>query len=140
MKRKEVLIALISGNIGAVIAMMMGLFTPLHGIAQSQPQDAEFGKITCREIEVIDEDGNRIIQLDSLGGGRVEVFGIGGGAEMYTTEHGGGINVYNNQGENRAAMSVNEYGNGAVFHLGQERLSPVGMPCCFCFVETFWVG
>ena len=38
----------------------------------------------------------------------------GKAAEMEVTEHGGRIDVFNNQGENRAVMSVNEYGNGAV--------------------------
>ncbi len=34
--------------------------------------------------------------------------------KLGTTEHGGRIDVFNKQGKNRAAMSVNEYGNGAV--------------------------
>lgn len=34
-------------------------------------------------------------------------------ATMSTTEHGGRVDVFNNQGKNRAVMSVNEYGNGA---------------------------
>ena len=35
-------------------------------------------------------------------------------ASIGTTEHGGRIDVFNKQGENRAVMSVNEYGNGVV--------------------------
>ena len=30
------------------------------------------------------------------------------------TEYGGRVDIFNKQGENRAVMSVNEYGNGAV--------------------------
>ena len=33
---------------------------------------------------------------------------------LHQTEHGGRVDVFNKQGENRAVMSVNEYGNGAV--------------------------
>ena len=33
---------------------------------------------------------------------------------MTNTEHGGRVYVGNNQGENGAAIGVNQYGNGAV--------------------------
>ena len=49
-------------------------------------------------------------------GGYVSVRGnAGGGAEMKTDEHGGYVFVYGKgSGDARAAMSVTEYGSGAV--------------------------
>ena len=62
------------------------------------------------------EAGKPTVKLSTAEhGGVVGVYGKGGKAvEMEVTEHGGRIDVFNNQGENRAVMSVNEYGNGAV--------------------------
>lgn len=88
-----------------------------------------FDKITCREIEVIDKDsetatlvlGGAISVLGKndefvfIRGGRVEVLRVGSGStQMYIDEHGGRVEVYNNQGKNRAAMGVNAFGNGGV--------------------------
>ena len=44
------------------------------------------------------------------------------------TEYGGRVDVFNKQGENRAVMSVNEYGNGAVSTWALKRLS-------YCFLR-----
>ena len=40
MKRKDVLIAVIGGCIGALVTMSVGLFAPVGVVAQSQPTDA----------------------------------------------------------------------------------------------------
>lgn len=53
MKRKELFYAVIGGCIGALITMIVGLLSPLHVIAQSQPTDAEFGTLRCREIGIV---------------------------------------------------------------------------------------
>lgn len=48
-------------------------------------------------------------------GGRVEVLRVGSGStQMSIDEHGGRVEVYNNQGKTRAAMGVNAFGNGGV--------------------------
>ena len=143
MKRKEVLIAaVVGGCIGAVLTMSVGLFMPVGVVAQSYNHDATFGWITCRGIEVVDSSGEVMCRIwDIANGGSVTVFGkgtvrgqarmlignaggvvdvlgkegIGGGwASMHTDEHGGIVEVANNQSKKRAAMSVNAYDNGAV--------------------------
>ena len=40
MKRKDVLIAVIGGCVGALVTMSAGLFAPVGVVAQSQPTDA----------------------------------------------------------------------------------------------------
>ena len=57
MKRKDVLIAVIGGCIGALVTMGVGLFAPVGVVAQSYDQDATFGTITCGMIKVVDERG-----------------------------------------------------------------------------------
>lgn len=128
MKRKEVLIAVIGGCIGAVLTMFVGLFTPVGVRAQSQSTDAVFGKITCRKLEVVDEHGKSKVALYTQEhGGRVTVTGkIGlasmrtddrGGAflivgrtgwlDMFTNDYGGRVRVW---GKGGASMEINEEG------------------------------
>ena len=57
-----------------------------------------FDKIACREIEVIDKDGNEAIRL-------------------YTTKHGGDIRMYSKDGR-IASMGITEYG-GSVYLSGK---------------------
>ena len=115
MKRKEVLIAVIGGCFGALVTMGVGLFSPVRVGAQSQNQDAVFGKITCTEIEVIDSLGERrCIMFSDKYGGSVEVHGKGKGrAVMGSDEHGGRVGVFG-KGKGEAGMHINEYGNGAI--------------------------
>ena len=65
---------------------------------------------------VINQRGGAVSIKGKKGGGYVRVSDKAGvkAASMSTTEHGGRVDVFNKQGENRAVMSVNEYGNGAV--------------------------
>ena len=59
----------------------------------------------------------KMVGLGSYGGiPSVNVYGRDekSNASMTTTEHGGRVDVFNKQGEPRAGMGVNEYGNGAV--------------------------
>ena len=134
MKRR---ICVRSMGLGAVI-MLIGLAV---GTIVSPPLIAQrngvFDKITCREIEVIDKDGNEAISLSTTGhGGIVLVRGKDGGlasmltkersgivwvsrkdggeVEIDTDEYGGSVSVTNNQGDPRAVMGVNAFGNGVV--------------------------
>ena len=59
MRKKEALFAVISGVVGAVLAMAGGAVLPLG--AQNEVRDAEFGTITCRKIYV----GDSIVLYDS---------------------------------------------------------------------------
>ena len=112
------------------VGIIIGQFVTPNIEAQSNDV---FNKITCREIEVIDKDGETAtlvgdgdVMLSKKGGGIasmsatehggvVDVAGKDGGStKMGTDEHGGRVDVFNNQGKNRAVIAVNEYGNGAV--------------------------
>ena len=113
MKRKEVLIAVIAGCFGAVITMGVGLFIPVGVIAQSQPTDVAFGKIQCREIEVVDSSGKGIVSIGEWGhGGCVYVFSKGGVASMRTSsDQGVEFIVYGAEGnDSKAMMSAGEHG------------------------------
>ena len=58
--------------------------------------DGVFDTITCREIEVIDKDGETTIRVQD---GAVSVHGKDGGiASMYTNEHGGFVLVRGKDG------------------------------------------
>ena len=66
MNRKASLYAVIGGVVGAVLTMTVGLFLPQTAQSQS---DAVFGKITCKELEVVDSDtGNVKVLLGYRGG------------------------------------------------------------------------
>ena len=59
----------------------------------------------------------KVIGLGSYGGASsVNVYGKDKNlnASMTTTEHGGRVSVFSNEGQGSAAIGVNEYGNGAV--------------------------
>ncbi len=67
-------------------------------------------------VSVAGKDGKSVVVLhiSELGGGFVVAHWQGGsGAVLGTTEHGGHIRV-DGKGGGRVAMSINEYGNGAV--------------------------
>ena len=140
MKRR---ICVRSMGLGAVI-MFIGLAV---GAIVSPPLIAQrngvFEKITCREIKVIDKDGNEAIRLyttkhggdirmeskdggiASMGidehGGVVGVVGkdSGSGAVMHTREHGGVVKVMVGKGIVSAAMSTDEHG-GVVGVMGKD--------------------
>ena len=58
MRRKEVLIAVIGGVVGAVLVMVMGSLSPLG--AQNELRDVEFAKITGRRLNVSNPNGLRL--------------------------------------------------------------------------------
>ena len=118
MKRKEVLMAVIGGFFGALVTMMVGLFLPMGVVAQSYNQDAVFGTITCRKIEVVElyptKGGWRDIPMVIIGsdedGGSVTVWGY----KRQTGVPSALLSLSEKKGELRALMGVNEYGNGVV--------------------------
>ena len=69
-------------------------------------------------VRVKGKDGGGVVMATNEHGGTVGVSGkdskVSGRAEIKTDEHGGRFDVYNNQGKSRAAMGINEFGNGAV--------------------------
>ena len=107
-----------------------------------------FDTITCREIEVIDKDGETTIRVqdgavsvhgkDGRGaemrtdehGGRIEVYGKdGGSASMYTREHSGFVGVYYGKDGGSAGMGAREHGgfvlvrvkDGAIASMGTDK-------------------
>ena len=54
MKRELIYAASVGGCVGALMTMALGWVLPLG--AQNEVRDAAFRKITCKEIEVVDDD------------------------------------------------------------------------------------
>ena len=124
MRRKEMLIAVIGGVIGAVLTMATGMFSPLG--AQTGARDAEFETITCREIKVVDAEGELGASMrgDEYGkGGVVRVYSKDGktGASMVVDEHGGRLRVVGEEGKSRAEMGI--YGGGYVLVADKDTLT-----------------
>ena len=63
MQKREILFGVFCGVIGAVLTMVAGLFSAAG--TQNEVQDVEFGKITCREIVVVDEDRTELVRIDA---------------------------------------------------------------------------
>ena len=114
--------------------------------AQSGAQDVTFGKITCRELTVVDDEGNPsvVLSIDPHGGvvgviskdgnygvqssnndngGAVVAFGKDGkgAASLYNNEHGGAVKAYGKDG-GQAQFGNDEYGGAmALFDKGGNR-------------------
>ena len=112
MRSKEWLYAVIGGVVGAVLVMVV--FSVLPTGPQTEVGNTEFGTITCREIRVIDSDGDlkSAISGDEHGG-QVAVFGRGGNAGIKVGEYGGRIGVYSENSNGRLVLSVSKDGKGA---------------------------
>ena len=132
------LFAVIGGVVGAVLVMVAGSIAPLG--AQNEVTDAEFETISCRRLYVVDEYSRLSVGITSEEyGGLIAVRSKQGkgNAGMGVDEHGGFIGVTGKDGNDavnmgvskygghvgvfgkednyaRAAISVNEVGNGAV--------------------------
>ena len=132
--RQDWQIKLVYASFGALILFIGMLLSPVTA------QRDKFGAIECTSLAVVDADGKTIVRLgagvhggyvdayDKDGqsgvslvvtehGGRVDAIskdGKSGGAVLVVTEHGGHVQV-SGKGEGVAVMSINEYGNGAVF-------------------------
>ena len=89
--------------------------------AMMSPLTAEkdkFGEIECTRLTVVDPKTGKSGVIISSGedGGVVSAYDKDGqsGVSLVVTEHGGHVQV-SGKGEGVAVMSINEYGNGAVF-------------------------
>ena len=139
MRRKEALFAVIGGVVGAALVMAAGSFSPLR--AQNEP-DANFGKITCEELEVVSVIGrvnisNAMILVKNdlpgdvlrgtilegtpgttlITGGRVDVTGEDDMAQVQicTDERGGLISVHGKRGsEVQVMIDVKDHGAGVL--------------------------
>ena len=137
MKRELIYAASVGGCVGALMTMALGWVLPLG--AQNEVRDAAFRKITCKEIEVVDDDSRvwifagprfAFVNVHGKDSAVVRVLGGRGGARMMSTEeHDGIVSVFGNsvsaydkdhkRNTGAASMAVNEYG-GAVSVLGKD--------------------
>lgn len=118
MRRKEMLYAVIGGIVGTVLTMAAGALTPLG--AKDEPADLSAGRITCRELDVVDAKGNIRAGLNtSEFGGSVFVVGkLGKGAEMHVTKYGGAVFVWGKEAKGGAGMHLDGFG-GKVYVEGR---------------------
>ena len=111
MKYREKLGYIALGGFLMLVGMLTaGLFAPLG--AQNEVRDTEFGTITCRHIDVVDEEGNLRVMLGTIGTkGLVSVLGkdFRVVAEMNSHEHGGAV-IVRGKGGGQAEMSGTERG------------------------------
>ena len=103
MNRKERLYAVIGGCVGAILTIAVCSLSPLGAQSQS---DVSFGKIMCRQLEVVSSDETKVV-------------------EIYTFEGGGAIHVLGKDGKIRVAMNGSE-GGGSVSVNSKGGLGSVG--------------
>ena len=74
--KDKLLYSAIGGCIGAALTLTLSLFSPLN--AQDTPPDVHFGKITCAELEVVENSSKPLVRIGYdagvTGGGRITVF------------------------------------------------------------------
>ena len=118
MRRIEMLYAVIGGIVGTVLTMALGTLAPLG--AKDEPVDLNAGRITCRELDVVDAKGNIRAGLNtSEFGGSVFVVGkLGKGAEMHVTKYGGAVFVWGKEAKGGAGMHLDGFG-GKVYVEGR---------------------
>ena len=106
MNRKEVVLAVTSGCVGAVLTMAVCSFSPLGAQSQS---DVNFGKITCTGLEVVNADGKVVAHMIAgRDGGDISVRGKNGGSVyMWADEHGGRADLY---GKGSTSVKITEDG------------------------------
>ena len=125
------LFAVVGSVVGVGLAMVAGSFSPLlsyawiGGIvgatlaitAGAHNKTDRFERITCRRLEVVDEEGRTLaaMVIDQFGG-RVIVFGKegDGNAIVGTNGFGGLVGVRDEEGKTRAGILVNQHGTGEV--------------------------
>ena len=132
MRRELIYAAVVGGCVGALMTMALGLVLPLG--AQNEARDAEFGTITCTELNVVNSAGKTLVWLNTGGvdwvedrngelspvgherGGRIMVYGENG-----TRVHLSGSVLVAHRDFGYASMSINEHG-GQVYVLGKDGL------------------
>ena len=98
MRRKELLFAVIGGIVGALVMMALGFGVSL---AAQSGGDANFGKITCTELEVLYSNELRRVRIvGKERGGEIEICGRSGNRRINLDgwDHGGVIVM---QGRNK---------------------------------------
>ena len=125
MPKKEVLVAaVIGGVIGAVLVMVVGSLSPLG--AQNELGDVEFGKITCRRLEVAEpSNGETKITLGSDGDyGYIAVkgkqspglFTQTAGVFISASKNIGKVRVYSPNGDVELTISDDQSGGVVSIH------------------------
>lgn len=102
MNRKERFYAVIGGCVGAVLTLAVCSFSPLGAQSQS---DADFGKITCKELEVLSPDGKSVGWIAAGRGGAIVKLGA---VTIYGAERNGFIQVRAKGGERSVGIEANE--------------------------------
>ena len=89
--KDKLLYSVLGGCVGAILTSIFSLFSPLN--AQDTPPDAQFGKITCTELEVVDSKGKALVGLYSSHDdtGQVGIYGAQGGSVFLSAETTGRI-------------------------------------------------
>ena len=95
MKGKEALFGVFCGVVGAALAMVAGSFAPLE--AQNEVQDVEVGTITCRNVRVVNVEGDTLLRLGTNENG----------GYLYALEKPGGDSVGIGMYESGAAVIIN---------------------------------
>ncbi|MDE0040626.1 MAG: hypothetical protein OXT74_01205 [Candidatus Poribacteria bacterium] len=116
MLRKQVLVAVIGGIVGAVLTMVVGVMVASESLVRGDQSDSVFEKVTCRELEVVDAEGNRRVVLsegvseEGLWGGSIVVYGNDDGprARMVSTEDGGVVGAVGKNSSGGVSMGVTE--------------------------------
>lgn len=131
MKAKERFFYMVTGAGLGVTILLVGM-----AVSPTTAQKDAFGEITCTELTVLGQDGKKRVRLRDFLGGAVEVWDedekisatiyaafpdvsvygkdAKGNASLGIDEHGGVINVCNNEGRKQATMDINKYGAGVV--------------------------
>ena len=125
MKYREKLGYIALGGFLMLVGMLAAGLTSPSGAFNNAP-DAVFGTITCREIKVVDAEGELGAEMrgDEYGkGGVVRVYSKDGktGASMVIDEHGGRLRVVGEEGKSRAEMGI--YGGGYVLVADKDTLT-----------------
>ena len=86
-------------------------------VVQSGARDVIFGEIACRELAIINGEGNKSVVLNTpeYAAGHVIVFGKdGGAAQLDNNEDGGAMPVFNKAGESVLQVGVGNRGEGII--------------------------
>ena len=142
MRKKVLLFGVFCGAVGAILTMAVGLFAPIGAQTES---DVAFGKVTCRELKVMDRYGRTAVVIKPYShGGRVRVSGKDGksfvlmaieswggmvrvrgkddnsDALMWIDERGGDMSVSGKDAFTKASMGVDHEQSGVVIVHGKD--------------------
>ena len=125
MRRELIYSATVGGCVEALMTMALGLVLPLGAQSQSS---GNFGKTICTQLEVVSNGNSKVEIGSSENGGYVvlcnkrgmpeaamQITESGGlvnlsGVRMHAYEHGVGVHVYDQEGNERAGITATESG------------------------------